>query len=1253
VLPPNARFCLICGTALTTSAASVAPEPGPPASPQPALPTAFANGRYQVKRFLGEGGKKMVSLVHDTQLDRDVAFSLIKTQGLDDVGVERIKREARLMGRLGDHPHIVSLYDIGEEAGQPFLVSQLMAGGDVEGLIEQAPEHHPPLEQTLRIAEQVCQALDYAHSHGIIHRDLKPGNVWLTRDGTAKLGDFGLAMAIDKTRLSVAGMIVGTVGYMPPEQALGTTPDARSDLYSLGAMLYEMVTGRPPFLGDDPVAIISQHLNTAPVAPSWHNPAVPKPLEALILTLLAKDPAERPASAAAVQAQLATIATTLAAAPAPGRGEVALPAEANPLDRLAGGVFVGREKELGELRAGVDAALGGQAQVLLLVGEPGIGKTRLAEELATYAALRGMQVLWGRNYEWEGAPAYWPWVQILRGYVHERDPQALRSELGQGAPDIAQLVSEIRERLPDIPTPPPMEPEQARFRLFDSITTFVGNASRHQPLLLVLDDLHWADKPSLLLLEFLARELGSARVLLVGTYRDVEVGRQHPLAQTLAELSRSRLSRRILVRGLPAEDVARFITLTAGTEPPPELVAAVHQETEGNPFFVTEVVRLLVAEGRLERPPSGRTWSVSIPESVREVVGRRLSRLSDECNQVLAVGSVIGREFRLATLERITGRPTDDLLELLEEAVQARVIHEQDAVGQYRFSHALVQETLYAELSTARRVRLHGQVGNAIEQLQAANLTPYLGELAQHYFQAAPAGQVDKAIDYAVKAAERAMEQLAWEAAVEHYQRALQVLELQDAPDLAQRCEILLALGDAHLRTAVGTDSGPAQDTFRSAAKIARDLRLPEQFTRAALGFAGHEPNSTRAGAEQLQLLEEALAQLPTGDSSLRAKLLARTAIDTFWVAPNSVERALALSDESVAIARRLRDPATLAQALVLRYSLCWTPDNPEERLDLGREIVAAATVAGDLILAGWGYVDQWEALIDLGRFADIPPIVAALGEINQKLRMSIWEYCRALIQGNLALVTGRLAEAEAWVERYYVIWPTNPHQYSGGLFGLGRERGRLSEVREMFSTKLANQTKQDAAHTGWKAFERAMFLALDAETGRLEHARAAFDGFWEGDAPALARDWSWLGVVAILAETAVVLGDQGCGALLYDLLLPYAGRNLSAGHYLISLGPGAYHLGLLATLLGRWDAAKRHFNDAIEISERWGTPPFGTRARVAFAEALVKQGHPEDHDRALALIDEALSTAEELGMTRLSEQALALKVQVQGILKA
>ena len=442
-------------------------------------PTSFANGRYQVKQFLGEGGKKKVYLAHDTLLDREVAFALIKTDGLDEPGRSRISREAQAMGRLGSHPHIVTVFDLGQEQDQPYMVTELMGGGDVEGLIDQALDHRLPLEQAIGIAQETCRGMDFAHSRGIVHRDLKPGNVWLTGDGVAKIGDFGLAVALDRSRLTTEGMMVGTVSYMPPEQAMGGDVTPQSDLYSLGAMLYEMITGRPPFLGDHSVAVIGQHINTPPVAPNWHNGQCPRALDALILRLLAKDPSKRPESASDVLAALDAIDLNadLGAVPASP-----LQDEAHALDNLAGGVFVGRQREMGDLKAALEDALSGRGRLVTLVGEPGIGKTRTAQELATYAGLRGAQVLWGRCYEEQGVPPYWPWVQAIRSYVRDRDPEQLRSEMGAGAADIAEVVSDVRERLPGLQPAPQLEPDQARFRLFDSFTAFLKTASQRQPL---------------------------------------------------------------------------------------------------------------------------------------------------------------------------------------------------------------------------------------------------------------------------------------------------------------------------------------------------------------------------------------------------------------------------------------------------------------------------------------------------------------------------------------------------------------------------------------------------------------------------------------------------------------------------------------------------------------------------------------------------------------------------------------------------
>src|SRR4051812_28098050 len=294
--PADSNFCANCGIKLN------APQPeSPPAQPAEQAPARLGNGRYVVERFLGEGGRKRVYLAHDTMLDRDVAIGIVKTSGLDEDARVRVTREAQSMARLGDHPHVVTVHDIGEENGDPYIVSQYMAGGALDVLIKQQPDQRLDIATTLRVAGGVTRALEYAHERGVVHRDLKPANVFLTEDGTAKLGDFGLAFSMERSRVTQTGMIVGTVSYMAPEQALGQHPDAKSDLYSLGALLYEMATGRPPFVGDDVVSVISQHQRAEPVKPSWHADDIPPALEDLIMQLLEKRPQDRPTATEAIQ----------------------------------------------------------------------------------------------------------------------------------------------------------------------------------------------------------------------------------------------------------------------------------------------------------------------------------------------------------------------------------------------------------------------------------------------------------------------------------------------------------------------------------------------------------------------------------------------------------------------------------------------------------------------------------------------------------------------------------------------------------------------------------------------------------------------------------------------------------------------------------------------------------------------------------------------------------------------------------------
>ena len=540
----------------------------------------------------------------------------------------------------------------------------------------------------------VADGLVFAHSNGIIHRDLKPGNVWLSDEGQARIGDFGLAISSGRSRLTREGMMVGTVGYMPPEQATGGAVTERSDLYSLGAMLYEMVTGRPPFFGDDEFAIIGQHINTPPVSPSWHCPTCPQALDSLIIQMLAKNPEERPESASAILELLKGID--------PANVEVVAGTDGAENQEMSGEAFVGRHRELEVLKAGFEDAISGVGRIATIVGEPGIGKTRLARELSPHVELRGGQVLWGRCYESQGAPPHWPWVQAIRSYVEDKDPVELREEMGAGASAIGEIVSDIRDRIPDIPTnSAASDPDTARFRLFDSIGTFLKNAARRRPMMIVLDDLHWADRPSLQLLEFMSRELADSNILLIGTYRDVDINRVHPLSQTLGELIRDSRFERISLSELSRSDVAEFVEVVGGMEPPKILLDKIYDQTEGNPLFVTEVTRLLIQDGQLAPAQKNKTdWDVTIPQGVREIVGRRLDRLSEECASVLTTAAVIGRDFTLPQLDRLLDDLSEDqILDILEEALEMSLIEESPGtVGHYKFAHALTRHTLTDEM---------------------------------------------------------------------------------------------------------------------------------------------------------------------------------------------------------------------------------------------------------------------------------------------------------------------------------------------------------------------------------------------------------------------------------------------------------------------------------------------------------------------------------------------------------------------------
>ena len=1231
----GARFCDGCGATLEQGSGAVREAPtAPPPSPGD-IPESIADGRYRVQRFLGERGRKRVYLAQDTAEEREVAVAVFGTEGVEETVLSRSRREAQAMRKLGEHPHVVTVFDAGEADGRPFVASRYMPGGDVESLLEEADGRRLDAERALAIAADVCRALEHAHGRGIVHRDLKPANVWLAEDGAARLGDFGLAATDQRSREAVEGMLVGTVAYLPPEQALGRASDARSDLYSLGAMLYEMLTGQPPFPGDDAVAIISQHLNSDPLPPSRHVPELPPALDEAVLALLAKSPGERPESAAAARRALSEVEV------GPADDDADEPGDENPLDRLAGGVFVGRERELGDLRDGLEEALGGRGRLLLLVGEPGIGKTRTAEELATYAQVRGAKVHWGHCHEGEGAPAYWPWAQAIRSYVREADPVALAWELGQGAADVAQIVPEIRERLGDVPEPPPLDSDEARFRLFDSVATFLAGAARSRPLVLVLDDLHWADEPSLLLLKFVARQATDSGLLLVGTYRDVELGRHHPLAQTLAELAQIQGSRRVALRGLDTAAVERYIEMTAGIEPPPGLAAAVHEQTEGNPFFVTEVVRLMVSEGSLESAGAAG-WDLAIPQGVREVVGRRLDQLSTEANEVLTVAAAVGREFELDLLERLNGKPRGEIEGAIEQAVESQVVAEAGrSPGRFTFSHALVRETLYAELTGPRRIEVHRRIGEALEALHSDDAEPPVSELAYHFIEAAPGGESAKAIAYAERAGRRAAEQLAHEDAALHFERGLEVLELSPDPDRAHALALLLELGPAQRRAG---RFNPSRETLERAAEVARELGDSESLARAALGVSA----LTAAGGIDeaiLALLREALAAIPEGDSALRVELVAGIATEVLWLDP---EEAADLAGEAVEIARRLDDPATLAAALARQtVSIGGQPDSARRSLENAEELIEVADRAGEREQAVRGHVYRLIALLQLGDVAEADREIEIYVRSAEELRQPQHLWHVPLLRGMRAAMDGRFRDAERLAEEARrgaerAQEPLGEQLYELQLAVLRRHQGRMEEsipaVREM--------AKRYPALRAWR-LALASFLA---DAGRVDEMRAEFEILAAQDFGDIPRDGQWTTAITRIADATALIGDAERAEILYEMLRPFAGQAVVAGRAGSLNGPVDLYLGRLALTTGRDADAVDHLEQGMELATRMGDRPFAAETTMSLAQALLARDAAGDRERALELLARCLEAGQEMGMRLLIERALALRLEAQGL---
>jgi class 3 adenylate cyclase len=1222
-------------------------ETSTPGPTPPPLPAAFVDGRYAVHELLGEGGKKVVYRAHDTLLDRDVAFALVKSAGLAAVDRERVQREAQALAKLGAHPYIVAVFDLGEEADRPYLVTDYLPGGDLATLIATTPDHRLPLPPVLELATAIAQALAFAHERGVVHRDLKPSNIWLTEDGTPKLGDFGLAVALDQSRLTQAGLLVGTAAYLAPEQALGGEVTPRADLYSLGCLLYELVCGRPPYVGDESVAIIGQHLHSSPVVPTWLRPDCPPALEALILRLLEKDPSTRPASAQQVVDALSGIDPSAKQSSSESR---AVPsAGPSPVYRRA---FVGREQELRQLEAAVDAAQSGQGGLVMVVGEPGIGKTTLTEQLATYAGLRGGRVVVGHCYE-EGSLSlpYLPFVEAMRSYVLEREPDKLRSELGSNGPEVARLVSEVRERVQVDPAPPSADAGADRYRLLTAITSFLRNAAAVQPLVLVLEDLHDADRGTLELLQFLARRLAGARLLVVGTYRDVEVDRAHPLSSALAELRRGSTFSRVALRGLTADEVQRMLFGISGQEVPWGLSEAVHRQTEGNPLFVQEVVRYLVEEGLITR--EGGRWHQAdstplvetIPEGLRDVIGKRLSRLSAPCNRLLTIAAVIGRDFALQTLQAVSGSPEDEVVAALAEALKVAVLQDTSRPGsvRYRFAHAFFRQTLYEEVITPRRLRLHQQVARALEAQYAGRLDEHAAELAEHFAQSSDPGELAKAVAYGERAAKRASSVYAHGEAVRLLEQALEVQAVLDPDDAVTRCDLLLAL--LEVLPAVGEPLRAAEQVAPEAFALAEQLGDRARAYRSAVGamsaFGAFGAGGARGLPGHRQWRERISHYATPGTVEEVGAIVVRTT-DALHGTAAERQQVPALRRELLALARRLRDPDALYRAA---STIVGVPLQSEQDLALAvAEEFAGAPPAGvSARLAMVTILGAARTLLVWGRREQAEAAIGQVQALAARTRDVLGRMVPARLTLDFPYLDGRLEDTLTGIAQFRALgadlgMPLTALQDDTPtrvrvLQLLGRDAEALAAQEEFFAA-----VPRAAAYSVHRVREAALLARL----GRREEARALVATHRAIAGPPHAS-WSTY-ELGLLLEVALLLADR---ALLEETVAVFASAaplSLST-HFGAGTCP-ARLLGDACALLGEHERAQGYYLQALETAGRIRHRPELALARLGLAE-LLAAGDASAREQAQEHLTVVVPELAAMGMRPALERAQALQTRL------
>jgi hypothetical protein len=893
------------------------------------------------------------------------------------------------------------------------------------------------------------------------------------------------------------------------------------------------------------------------------------------------------------------------------------------------GPLVGRVRELGELHDAFRHASRGHGGVQLVLGDPGVGKTRLAAALAEHAAGLGARVIWTRGWG-RAAPAYWPWVEVVRGLSQDLDGATLRRELGSAADQLLRLAPELAERLPGA-QPPPRDAESseiARFALFDALVALLRARSANGPVVILMDDLQAVDEGSLVALDFVSRMLRDVAVLLVVTMHE-RVPYRTPDAQ-LALQNIVRAGRRLVLGGLTRDDVARLIELTSGIGAAPGLASAVHAVTEGNPFFAREILALLLAEGRLLDPPD----ELPLPEGVRETIRRRLEPLAAGSIEVLELAAIIGRTFHVATLEGASPQDRDCVLAVLDEAAALGiVVAATGTLGEYRFGHGLICETLLHEMPAAARMNGHRVVGEALERVYRGAIDAHLPELAHHFLSAALRGDIAKAVDYAERAAHRALDTLAYEQAAELFARALDALEHME-PDVPRRAVLLLGLGTA--QSHAGRPASRA--TFEAAVVAARLIDADDIFARAALGFAPFALTPGYVDEAHVALLMEALDRIGRADDPMRVRLLGSLAVALYW--SDNAERRAELATEALDMARRLGDDTTLAIALSSAQLATCGPDATEQGLQWLQELFVLTDRAGETVMSLAARSRHVDVLMELDDLAGADIAIEALDRLAHEARDRRAAAFVPLHRARRAALDGRYDDAERLLgEIAHVVGELSASTIP---LTVASQRVVLTWL-QMGPREMGELVRAYAAGSPAMPCWRAGLAAALADAGRREEAKLEFDRLVADGFAVLPRDNLWLGAMALLSETIVALDLREHAMDVHAQLAPFAGRNVVLPT-VAYLGPVELWLGILARVAGRDAEALEQLAAARIRATRDGALPALARIAVEEAVVLVRDGGEAARRRADELLDDAESSCDQTGSIRVGDQVRALR---------